>query len=163
VTKQSRDGSERLSEAESLAARRPEGKVPTRPLAAGNERALIAAYEAALVVASEMDIAAVLQRIVDLAREVVPARYAALGVADDEGRIVQFVTSGITPEERAALGPLPQGHGLLGVLIRERTPLLIPDIAQDPRSVGFPRTIRRCGRCSAPRSSLATACWATST
>jgi signal transduction histidine kinase len=108
------------------------------PLPQIGQRALVAAYEAALAIASELDLEAVLQRLVDLAREVVPAHYAALGVTDERGRIVQFVTTGITPEQRAALGPLPQGHGLLGVLIRERQPLLIPDIAEDPRSVGFP-------------------------
>ena len=110
------------------------------PRAPGAERrtSLFAAYEAALSVASELDLETVLQRIVDLAREVVPSRYAALGVADDEGRIVSFTTSGITPEERAALGPIPQAHGLLGELIERRRPLLIPDIAADPRSVGIP-------------------------
>jgi signal transduction histidine kinase len=103
-----------------------------------DKRTLIAAYEAALAIASQLDLAAVLQRIVDLAREVVPARYAALGVADDEGRIVEFITSGITAEERAAIGPIPAGHGMLGELIRTGEPLLVPDIGVDPRSVGFP-------------------------
>ena len=101
-------------------------------------QALIAAYEAALAVASELGLETVLQRIVDLAREVVPARYAALGVADVSGRIQQFITSGMTTEERAAIGPLPRGHGLLGELIRKGEPLLVPDMAADPRSVGFP-------------------------
>ena len=101
-------------------------------------RPMIAAYEAALNVASEVDLEVVLQRIVDLAREIVPSRYAALGVADDEGRIVTFTTSGITPEERAALGPIPRGHGLLGELIETRLPIIVPDIDADPRSVGFP-------------------------
>ena len=104
----------------------------------GADRAVIAAYEAALAVASEMEIGAVLQRIVDLARDVVPAKYAALGVSDEDGWIVQFITSGISPEQRAAIGPIPQGHGLLGVLISEGVPLLVPDIAADPRSSGFP-------------------------
>jgi PAS domain S-box-containing protein len=98
----------------------------------------IAAYEAALAVAKEVTPDGVLQCIVNRARDVVPARYAALGVADEQGRIVQFVTSGLTPEERALIGPLPEGHGLLGELIRERAPLLISDIEADPRSVGFP-------------------------
>jgi PAS domain S-box-containing protein len=105
---------------------------------AAQEHPLVAIYEAALVVASELDLETVLQRIVDVGREVVHAHYGALGVADDQGHIVQFLTSGITPEQRAALGDLPHGRGLLGALIRERTPLLVPDIAADPRSVGFP-------------------------
>ena len=99
-------------------------------------RALIAAYEAALAVASELDLGAVMQRIADLAREVVPAHYAALDVADERGELERFVASGLTAEQEAALGPPPKGHGLLGVLIREGKPLLIPDIAADPRSVG---------------------------
>src|SRR6187455_2362110 len=105
---------------------------PTSPRAV----TALAAYEAALAVAAEIDLRTVLQRLVDLARTVVPARYAALGVADSDGTIVEFITSGITSAQRTRLGEIPQGHGLLGVLIRERTPLLVPDIAQDPRSVG---------------------------
>lgn len=102
------------------------------------DRTLIAVYEAALTVASELRLDVVLQRIADLARELVPARYAALGVADERGRIQRFVTSGITADERAAIGPIPRGHGLLAALIEEGQPLLVPDIAADPRSFGFP-------------------------
>jgi signal transduction histidine kinase len=98
----------------------------------------LAVYEAALVVASELDLEGVLQRIVDLARTVANARYGALGVSDQDGRILQFITSGISQEQRAAIGDLPQGHGMLGALIRDRTPMLVPDIASDRRSVGFP-------------------------
>ena len=68
----------------------------------------------------------------------VGARYAALGLADSTGRIYDFITSGLTPQERAAIGPLPRGHGLLGVLIREGRPVRIPTIGHDPRSSGFP-------------------------
>lgn len=96
------------------------------------------AFVASLQIAAEMDIPVILQRLVHLAREVVPARYAALGVADDDGVITQFITSGISAAVRTAIGPIPQGHGLLGALIEERQPLLVPDIAADPRSVGFP-------------------------
>jgi two-component system phosphate regulon sensor histidine kinase PhoR len=99
---------------------------------------LIAAYEAALAVAQEVTPQAVLQRIVDAAREVIPARYAALGLVDEQTRITQVFTSGVTPEERARIGWLPEGHGLLGAMIHECAPLLIPDIAADPASVGFP-------------------------
>jgi len=88
--------------------------------------------------AAERSLSRVLQRIADLAREVVGARYAALGVADSNGRILEFITSGLTPQARAAIGPLPRGHGLLGVLIREGQPVRIPVIASDPRSSGFP-------------------------
>lgn len=100
--------------------------------------ALIAAYEAALAVASEVRLEPVLQRIVDLSRHVVPAKYAALGVTGEDGRIEQFIISGLTPEEIERIGPFPQGHGLLGLIISENEPLLIDDISQHPESVGFP-------------------------
>lgn len=88
--------------------------------------------------ASERSLRPVLQRVSDLAREILGARYAALGVANDEGRLLDFYTSGISAEQRAAIGPLPRGHGLLGVLIREGRPIRVPDIGHDPRSSGFP-------------------------
>jgi signal transduction histidine kinase len=81
----------------------------------------------------------VLQRIVELAVDLTGARYGALGVLAPDGRSIQdFITVGITPQERAALGDPPVGHGLLGALIHEAEPLRIPDIGADPRSVGFP-------------------------
>ena len=95
--------------------------------------------EAGMELASERSLGAVLQRIVQLAVELTDARYGALGVlAPDRGSIEEFVTVGITPERRAAIGDPPVGHGLLGELIRDPRPLRIPDIAADPRSVGFP-------------------------
>jgi PAS domain S-box-containing protein len=89
-------------------------------------------------ISRSLDLSEVLQNIVDAACELVQARYAALGVADGRGRITQFITSGITPEQREAIGPLPQGHGLLGALIKEAQPLRVRDIAEDPRRHGFP-------------------------
>jgi signal transduction histidine kinase len=95
--------------------------------------------EAGMVLASELSLGAVLQRIVELAVDLAGARYGALGVLTPDGRSIQdFITVGITPEERAALGDPPTGHGLLGALTREPRPLRIPDIGADPRSVGFP-------------------------
>ncbi len=99
---------------------------------------LLAAYEAALAVAAEVTPDAVLQRIADVSREVVGASYAALGVADAHGRVIQFITSGISQEVRDAIGPPPRGHGLLGVLIKEGKPLLVADIHAHPRFYGFP-------------------------
>jgi signal transduction histidine kinase len=95
---------------------------------------------AGLVLASELSLPAVLQRIVELAAEITGARYGALGVID-EGRLTDFITTGITPEEREAIGDLPVGHGILGVLIHrgtDRTPVRIADITKDPRRHGFP-------------------------
>jgi signal transduction histidine kinase len=80
----------------------------------------------------------VLQLIVDRVRELVAAQYAALGIVDETAQIVEFITSGITPEDRQAIGELPRGHGLLGLIIRENRPYRIPDIAAHPESYGFP-------------------------
>lgn len=95
--------------------------------------------EAGLALASELSLDAVLQRIVELATQISGARYGALGVLGPGGDIVEFVTTGITEQERAAIGPLPVGHGILGVLIHEAKPLRLARIAGHPRSVGFPK------------------------
>jgi signal transduction histidine kinase len=95
--------------------------------------------EAGMILASELSLGAVLQRIVELAVDVTRARYGALGVLTPDGkRIEEFITVGVTPEERAAIGDPPTGHGILGLLIREPHPLRLHEIAADPRSVGFP-------------------------
>ena len=96
-------------------------------------------HEAALALTTELDLGTVLQKVVDLARQLANARYGALSVLDEQGRFTeQFVTSGITQEQWAKLGTPPRGHGLLGVLIHEGKPIRIPDIGGDSRSVGFP-------------------------
>ncbi len=94
--------------------------------------------ESALVLASDLSLRVVLQRIVELAAKLTDARYGALGVVGPDGRLVDFVTTGITPEERRAIGPLPVGEGILGVLIRDAKPLRLRHISNDPRHVGFP-------------------------
>ena len=90
-------------------------------------------------VAGESTPESVLQSIVDLAREAVPARYAALTIIDESGQIRHFFWSGITTEEYERLGRLPQGKGLLGHLPHARGPLLVLDISTDPRAIGFPQ------------------------
>ncbi len=99
----------------------------------------LAALEAATrAVAAELDIDRVLQLIVDRVRELVGARYAALGIADGRGRIERFMTSGIDPRERAAIGDVPRGQGLLGLIIREGRTVRADDIARHPARFGFP-------------------------
>jgi two-component system, NarL family, sensor histidine kinase DevS len=106
------------------------------PARGDGDRRLI---EAGMVLASELALDAVLQRIVELAADLTDARYGALGVLTQDGsRIEDFITVGISEEERARLGDPPTGHGLLGVLIRDAQPIRIPRISADPRSVGFP-------------------------
>ncbi|HEX6139573.1 MAG TPA: GAF domain-containing sensor histidine kinase [Candidatus Limnocylindria bacterium] len=80
----------------------------------------------------------VLQLIVDRVRELAGARYAALGLVGDDGRIEAFLTSGISAELRGRIGQLPHGRGLLGLLIAEGQSIRIPDLAIDPRRYGFP-------------------------
>ena len=97
---------------------------------------LEALLEAALTITAELSIERVLQRIVDLARTLIGAKYAALGVPNPGGTLDKFVTSGMTPEEIRAAGQAPVGKGLLGVLLREPKPIRLRRLEDDPRSVG---------------------------
>ena len=95
--------------------------------------------DAGVALSSELSLDALLQRIVETAAEITGARYAALGVIDRTGQALErFLTSGVDSETHAAIGDLPHGRGILGVLIRDARPLRLHDIADDPRSVGFP-------------------------
>lgn len=100
--------------------------------------ALYALDRATRAIAGELDIERVLQLIVDSVRDLVGARYAALGIVGEDGRIQRFITSGISTEHRMLIGALPSGHGLLGTLIRDGVSLRIPDISRHPDSYGFP-------------------------
>jgi signal transduction histidine kinase len=102
------------------------------------QEALFALDAATRAIAGELDLDRGLQLMVDSVRELVGARYAALGIVDPAGRIERFITSGMSAEVRAAIGPLPRGHGLLGTIIRDGVSLRIPDIAAHPDSYGFP-------------------------
>ncbi len=88
---------------------------------------------------SELDLDAVLHLALVAARELTGARYAALGVLDeDRRRLRQFLTSGIDDETRRAIGDLPSGHGILGLLIDDPRPLRLEDASTHPHSYGFP-------------------------
>jgi signal transduction histidine kinase len=99
---------------------------------------LLALHGAGLDVSAELALDAVLNKVVERARTLVGARYGALSVVNDDGSIQTFLTSGVTTEQRARIGPPPVGHGLLGVVLREGEHLRLPDIGSDPRSYGFP-------------------------
>ncbi len=94
--------------------------------------------EASKALAAELSPDRVLRRIVELAARLVGARYGALGVLGPDGYLSDFITTGLSPQERERIGPLPHGHGLLGLLIREGQPVRVPDMARDARRVGFP-------------------------
>src|SRR3954462_1169782 len=88
---------------------------------------------------SNLDVDAVLQQLLDVAREVTGARYAAVGVLDDRRQeLERFVTAGVDAETHRAIGDLPRGRGILGVLIEEPPPLRLEHIGDHPRSYGFP-------------------------
>lgn len=101
-------------------------------------RELLALHEAGLEIAAQLDLDAVLQTVVDEARDLAGARYGALLVLDETGGVGGFYTSGITPEQRAKLGEVPVRHGLVGVVLESGKPLRVEDIGRDPRSVGMP-------------------------
>jgi signal transduction histidine kinase len=92
-----------------------------------------------MAITSELSLDALLQRLVETAAEITGARYAALGVIDPSGsQLERFLTTGVDAETHAAIGDLPRGRGILGVLIGEAKPLRLHDLGEDPRSVGFP-------------------------
>ena len=88
---------------------------------------------------TELDLGVVLQKVVDLSRELVGARYGALGVLDPDSKAYQqFITSGITEPRRKQIGHPPRGLGLFGHMIETGKPLLVENIVEHPSSVGFP-------------------------
>jgi signal transduction histidine kinase len=103
-----------------------------------SDDALHALDRATRAIAGELDLDRVLQLNVDSVRDLVAARYAALGIVGPDGLIERFITSGISAEHRARIGALPRGHGLLGTIIRKGVSLRIPDIATHPDTYGFP-------------------------
>ena len=88
---------------------------------------------------AELDLDAVLEQLLTVARELTGARYAAIGVLNDSRTALSdFITSGIDRETHRAIGDLPRGRGVLGLLIEEPRPLRLPDVTAHPRSYGFP-------------------------
>nr|WTB31025.1 GAF domain-containing protein [Streptomyces sp. NBC_00830] len=94
--------------------------------------------DAVMSVGRGLDLPHVLRRIVEAAVVVVDAEYGALGVAGEGTRLTQFLPVGVTAEQRGAIGSLPEGHGLLGELIRHPEPLRLAELAEHPASYGFP-------------------------
>ena len=103
--------------------------------AQGRLRGLLRASQ---MVTRDLDLPAVLRRIVEAARELVGARYAALGVISPAGGLAEFVHTGMPADTAARIGHLPEGKGLLGALIQDPRPIRLRRIGSDPRSVGFP-------------------------
>jgi signal transduction histidine kinase len=107
----------------------------TAPSTARLEQLILAAYS----LITEVSLESVLQRVVEIAAEVIGAQYAAIGVLAPDGRLLEsFTTHGVDAELRAKIGPIPKGHGILGLVIRAARPIRLPDLLQHPDSYGFP-------------------------
>jgi signal transduction histidine kinase len=117
-------------------ARRPRHDISAEP--SFDAAALNAVDEAAMAIAGLLDIEEALQLIVERVRALVGARYAALGIVGPDDQIERFITSGMSHHQREAIGPLPRGRGLLGLIIRKARPYRIQNIAAHPDSSGFP-------------------------
>ena len=99
--------------------------------------ALKAVSDAVLAVASKLSVEEVLQRLVDSARELAGARYAALGIPDGDGGFRRFLVAGMSDELIAEMGPLPRTHGMLGAMLTAAAPYRTDDIHDDPRFRGW--------------------------
>ncbi len=103
------------------------------------DQVLYQVSQAVLAVTRQVSVRDALETIVKSARSLIGARYAALGVPDTDGSFAEFVVAGMSAREQEAIGPLPRQHGMLGVLLREGSPLRLADIKADPRFEYFPR------------------------
>ncbi|MCW2881348.1 MAG: Histidine kinase [Sphaerisporangium sp.] len=111
--------------------------VTTEP-AIERDAVLHAVSSAVLAVTRHLSVREVLQVIVRSARALINARYAALGVPDDDGSFAEFVAEGVSDKQWDAIGPLPRQHGMLAALLQDATPVRLPDIREDPRFGWWP-------------------------
>jgi signal transduction histidine kinase len=95
--------------------------------------------EATLLLEADLELPALLRHVVDEARSMTGARYAALGVlSDDRTNLIEFITAGLTPDEEEAIGPRPTGQGVLGLVISDPKPLRLAELGTHADSFGFP-------------------------
>ncbi|MFI1093699.1 PP2C family protein-serine/threonine phosphatase [Streptomyces sp. NPDC020917] len=118
--------------------RPPEVAPAARSLGALDRHQLRGLLDVVLAISADMDTRTVLHRIVEAAADLVSARYGALGVLSETGEITDLITVGVDDPGMCAAMGLPQGHGLLHSLVKERQPLRVADVAAHPRAVGFP-------------------------
>jgi signal transduction histidine kinase len=114
------------------------GSLPVEPARLDSSSQQKAVVKAGLGLASELSLPVVLQKTIELACQVTNAKYGAFGMIDQNEKLEDFITYGLTEEERQVIGHLPVGEGILGVLTAEARPLRLRRIQDDPRSVGFP-------------------------
>jgi signal transduction histidine kinase len=95
--------------------------------------------EATQLLEANLELPTLLRHVIDEARFVTGARYAALGVLNEDcTSLIEFITAGMTPEQEERIGPRPTGRGVLGLLVSDPTPLRLTDLAAHPDRVGFP-------------------------
>ncbi len=99
---------------------------------------LIALHRASLELVKDVSLETLLERIATVACEQADAKYAALGVLDDDGKLEKFISVGMTDKQSKRIAHPPLGQGLIGELMDAKDPLRVPIIHKDPRSVGFP-------------------------
>ncbi|MCS0603161.1 GAF domain-containing sensor histidine kinase [Streptomyces sp. LP11] len=104
----------------------------------GPRSGLVAVSAALLAMSRHLEVRDVLKTIVASARELLDARYAALGVPDDHGGFAQFVVDGVSDDEWKAIGPLPRQHGILAAMLHDAKPERLADVREDPRFEGWP-------------------------
>ncbi|MET9258253.1 GAF domain-containing sensor histidine kinase [Streptomyces sp. NPDC003717] len=104
----------------------------------GPRTGLAAVSSALLAMSRHLEVRDVLKTIVASARELLDARYAALGVPDDHGGFAQFVVDGVSDEQWKAIGPLPRQHGILAAMLHDARPERLADVREDPRFEGWP-------------------------
>ena len=96
--------------------------------------------DAVVDVGAGLDLPSILSRVVEAATELAQARYGALGVLDPTGtQLEDFITVGIDDERRARIGPLPKGHGILGLIIDGDEPVRLDELSDHPAAFGFPK------------------------
>ncbi len=100
---------------------------------------LKALTEAARAITSELSLEQVLQKIAQAAKDLIGAKYAALGVHDGSSSLSRFITAGIDPAAHEKIGPLPVGHSLLGIFLYQGRSIIVKDIANHPAAIGFPK------------------------
>ncbi|MGC4192988.1 MAG: GAF domain-containing sensor histidine kinase [Thermomicrobiales bacterium] len=101
-------------------------------------REMVALHESSLAIQRNLDVQDVLQGVVEEARRLCEAQYGALSYLNDEGSVAAFLTAGIAAEERAAIGPEPAGHGVLGIVLRQGQSLRLDRVEEHPAAIGFP-------------------------
>ncbi|MEW9554740.1 GAF domain-containing sensor histidine kinase [Nonomuraea sp. NPDC050783] len=108
-------------------------------MTADRDEILQAVSSAVLAVTRHLSVREVLQVIVRSAQRLLDARYAALGVPDDDGSFAEFVAEGLTDKQWKAIGPLPRQHGMLGAMLRDGAPVRLDDLRADPRFEWWPK------------------------